>query len=194
MSITQILNNCDILVYKNIKDYVKSLTIKILQIASLQRNHHYIIYNDNIIIGHRICCLTKIFNLYNNRNSEFYNFIKINIDYYIHISSVLITFFKDLYMQNNIEHNDNIYNSCIDIDEIVILLYNVTVMLSETIAGLNNITLNNYYNFLILDIKKIIIITCNNNLTYLNKYVKLYGNTMGLTDVNLIQIHSNLSI
>ena len=182
------------LLYNKTESFIKIISIKLLQISSLQKYEKYRVYNDNIIIDNRSRAFRKMSQMLIDDNEKLYNFIRINVDHCINVSQIILSNI------NNMTH-ENIYNKQFRSNALLMnldsfdykmkILFTLTNVLSETISGLNNLELDNYYNLLIWDIKKIIMIYVLNNLKYLFKYFKTSA-THNIDYNNLLKIQNNV--
>lgn len=182
---------------KKIGIFIRIMAIKISQISTLQIDKKYKIYNENIIVDNKNIIIRKFKQFFNNNNKELYTFIRINIDHCINVSQMILS---DI---NNKQNNKNIYteqfnssilfNNIFSFNDKLHIIYILTNLLSETIHGLNNIYLNDYYNLLIWDMKKIIIIYVLNNLKFLFKYYDILNKKYDITYKQLLTIQNNIS-
>ena len=173
----KLINNINDKLYKRIDKFINILENKLNQISTIKKNKDYKISNENIIKINKFDIINNIRNIFYSNNEDLYNFIRTYIDHCINISQIICS---DI---NNLKHN-NIYKEQYGHEKLIqsinstdinfYILYQLTVFLSNSINGLNNIKINNYYNILIFDIKKIVLMYILNNLKYLFQYWDSY--------------------
>jgi len=175
--------------------FITIISIKILQISTLKKNIIYRICNNNIIIDNRCLASRNLGKILIDDKKELYNFIRINIDHCINISQITLSSLNEMKHNNiyNKQFGSNAILNNLDLfDDKLKILYILTSILSETIYGLNNIDINDYYNLLICDIKKIIIIYTLNNLKYLFKYSSILSKKYNISYDQLLKIQNNI--
>lgn len=185
------LNNNDEL----LKIVFKILSYKIDQIISIKKGINYKISNNNLVINNRIGFINNIYKQLVKEDKKIYDFIRIYIDHCINISQLLIFELENKKLDHVYinHHKSNILFNHIHVQEDkLFILYKLTLLLSKSIIGLNNINLSHEYNILLWDIKKIICYYVLSNLKYLYSIYDKLHERYNIKYLDLIDIKNNV--
>lgn len=181
------------LLHQKTKKFINTINDKLLQIQMIKKENHYRIYNDTLTIDTRLKLIQKI---NNHKTSEnIYNYIRMNIDHSINLSQIILSNINNISHENiyNKHFNRNIINCNLEsFNENIFLLFILTQSLSKTVIGLYNLDIDKYYNILIFDIKKIIIVYILNNLQYLFKHLNILIDNEYTNYNELMNIQNNI--
>lgn len=176
--------------------FISKLLCKIKQISNIETNKRYIVYNNKIIEDNRYRFKRKFINLFIDDKEILYNFIRINIDHCINISQITISHIENNKKYNTIYSNQykasQILSENNSLDYFINILFKLTKELSNTINGINNLILNDYYNILLCDTKKIISIYILYNLNILFKYYHIVSDILQIDYSELVNIQNQL--
>ena len=186
--------NINKILHKKLDKFIRVIEERMNQISHIKKDTNYKICGNDIVETNKCKMMLIAENVFCNNNERIYDYIRMNVDHCINISQILCSHI------NNIKH-ENVYNKQFrevqiisnikSLDIKLFMLYNLTIYLSNSINGLNNIKINKYYDILIFDIKKIVITYIINNLKILFSHMDIYIKKDELYDT-LFKIQNNV--